>query len=34
MSRDTASPVRYIDKTRAYDQAEGYPKPYKATGRI
>lgn len=28
MSRETASPVRYIDKTRAYYQAEGYGKPY------
>ena len=28
MSRETASHVRDIDKTRAYDQAEGYAKPY------
>ena len=41
MSRETASHVRDIDKTRAYDQAEGYAKPYewsadhlRATGRI
>lgn len=28
MGRDSASHVRYIDKTRAYYQAEGYGKPY------
>ncbi len=28
MSRDTANHVRYIDKTRAYYEAEGYGKPY------
>jgi D-proline reductase (dithiol) PrdB len=28
MSVETASHVRYIDKTRAYYQAEGYEKPY------
>ena len=28
MSDETASHVRYIDKTRAYYQAEGYGKPY------
>jgi len=28
MSDETASHVRYIDKTRAYYQAEGYEKPY------
>ena len=28
MSDETASYVRYIDKTRAYYQAEGYGKPY------
>lgn len=28
MSQDTAHHVRYIDKTRAYYQAEGYDKPY------
>jgi hypothetical protein len=28
MSRDTVSHVRYIDKTRAYYEAEGYGKPY------
>ena len=28
MSRETASHVRYIDRTRAYYEAEGYAKPY------
>lgn len=28
MSRETASHVRYIDKTRAYYEAEGYATPY------
>ena len=28
MSDETASHVRYIDKTRAYYRAEGYAKPY------
>jgi len=28
MCRETAGHVRYIDKTRAYYQAEGYDKPY------
>src|SRR6266436_3559863 len=28
MSRDTSNHVRYIDKTRAYYEAEGYGKPY------
>jgi hypothetical protein len=28
MSRETASPVRYIDKTRASYEAEGYARPY------
>ena len=28
MSNETPSHVRYIDKTRAYYQAEGYDKPY------
>ncbi len=28
MSRETANHVRYIDKTRAYYEAEGYGKPY------
>jgi hypothetical protein len=28
MSGETASHVRYIDKTRAYYQAEGYDRPY------
>ena len=28
MSSETVSHVRYIDKTRAYYQAEGYGKPY------
>jgi hypothetical protein len=28
MSRETGDHVRYIDKTRAYYQAEGYDKPY------
>jgi hypothetical protein len=28
MSRGTATYVRYIDKTRAYYEAEGYAKPY------
>ena len=28
MSHETASHVRYIDKTRAYYEAEGYAKPY------
>jgi len=28
MSHETASHVRYIDKTRAYYQAEGYDRPY------
>lgn len=28
MSREAPSHVRYIDKTRAYYQAEGYGKPY------
>ncbi len=28
MSRETGSHVRYIDRTRAYYEAEGYAKPY------
>ena len=32
MSDETASHVRYIDKTRAYYQAEGYGKSYEFTG--
>ena len=28
MGRETASHVRYIDRTRAYYEAEGYAKPY------
>jgi D-proline reductase (dithiol) PrdB len=28
MSRETGSHVRYIDRTRAYYEAEGYTKPY------
>jgi len=28
MTRETANHVRYIDKTRAYYEAEGYGKPY------
>ena len=28
MNRETAAYVRYIDKTRAYYEAEGYGKPY------
>jgi len=41
MSRETASPVRYIDTTRASYEGEGYARPYewsadhlKAAGRI